>query len=107
MSTLQQLQYTIDRAIHREVLGALPSSWTRAKLEATVAGKSVTTTQMSVQVDALGQSGIALVSDPLQDKVRELFLLNDQFNTGLQALSYAYSKDPDGRWAFTQNYKYV
>jgi hypothetical protein len=62
---------------------------------------------MSIRIDALGQRGIALVSDELQDRVRELFLLNERFKTDLRGIRYEYTQQPDGRWSFAADYDYA
>jgi hypothetical protein len=54
----------------------------------------------------LGQPGVAFVSDALQDRIRELFLLNQRFHTGLRRILYTYNRQPDGRWSFKGAYDY-
>jgi hypothetical protein len=106
MSQLQELQFPIDQAIFAEVLKALPKGWTRARLEAKASEIGPTSTRISVRIDGLGQPGVAVVSDELQDRVRELFSLNERFKTDLVGIDYSYSLDPDGRWDFSGDYDY-
>ena len=106
MSELQDLQLPIDRAIFAEVLPCLPKTWTGAKLEASHPGASPTGAKLSIRIDGLGQPGLALPSDALQDRVRELFLLNERFNTRLRGMVYTYTRQPDGRWSFLGEYQY-
>ncbi len=105
MTQLQDLQFPIDQRIFAEVVACLPPGWTRATLEA---GKTTsgTTTTMAVKIDGGGQPGIALASDALQAAVREFFLLNERYNTGLRRIVYTYTARPDGRWSFAGDYDY-
>ena len=105
MTLLQSQQFDIDRAIFTELLACLPDSWTVATLAAS-SNRTEGQTSIALRIDGLGQSGIALVSDPLQDRVRELFLLNERFHTGLRGIIYNYQKRPDGQWTFVASYSY-
>jgi hypothetical protein len=106
MSQLQDLQFPIDRAIFAEVLACIPKTWTRAKLEARSQDASAGGTKMTIRIDALGQPGIALVSDASQDRVRELFLLHQRFGVSLRGIVYTYNRQPDGRWSFVGDYDF-
>jgi len=107
MSQLQQLQGPIDQAIFAEVLACIPKDWVKVRLDATVLSEGPGGTKMSIRLEALGQTGIGIVSDELQDKVRELFLVNAKFNTELQGIHYEYALDAsDGRWTFDGEYDY-
>ncbi|MCK6586852.1 MAG: hypothetical protein L6Q76_04630 [Polyangiaceae bacterium] len=107
MSALQQRQFPIDRAIFGEVLACLPSSWRRVKLVAAVKQTSSSGVVMDVRLDGFGQPGIASVSEVLMGKIRELFLLNNQFHTNLRGISYTYTLEPDGKWAWSADYTYA
>lgn len=107
MSALQQRQFPIDRTIFGEVLACIPSSWSQVKLVALVKQTSNSGVTMDVRLDGVGQPGIAPVSDPLMDRIRELFFLNDEFNTHLRGISYTYKREPDGKWAWSADYEYA
>jgi hypothetical protein len=107
MSELQQLQFPVDRAIYAEVLACLPGTWNRATLRASSEEAAPGDVRMAVRIDGMGQPGIALVSDALQDRVRELFLLNQRFRTGLRGIVYTYQQRSDGRWSFLADYDYA
>jgi hypothetical protein len=104
MSSLQELQFPIDQAIFAELLPCLPAHWGKAKL---LASQKSGGTRLSVRIDGLGQSGVAAPSDELQSKIRELFVLNNQFNSGLIGIEYSYSREPDGKWSFAGDYQYA
>lgn len=108
MNQLQDLQFPIDQSIFAAVLACIPSDWGRAQLVASVeeSAGSRSATSMSVRIDALSQPGIALVSDELQDRVRELFLVNAKFKTNLRGITYNYTRNADGRWLFKGDYAY-
>ena len=106
MSQLQQLQFPIDKAIFEEVLAGLPPGWTRASLDVKVTHLSAEGASYGIRIDGLGQPGLATVSDELQNRVRELFLLNERFKTDLIGFTYTYTQAPDGRWAFEADYEY-
>jgi len=107
MSQLHDLQFHIDQAIFTEVLACIPRAWKNAKLEASSRDTSGNGSSVAIRIDAMKQPGIALVSDPLQSQVRELFLLNKRFKTGLRRIVYTYSQQPDGRWSFVADYEYA
>lgn len=106
MSQLQALQLGIDQAIFEETLACLPSDWTAAALRASSEPVGPGGTTMPVRIDGMGASGIAFVSDALQDRVRDLFRLNERFKTGLRSIIYTYRRQPDGRWSFNGDYGY-
>ena len=106
MTKLQDLQYPIDYRIFGVLLACLPAHWSRAKLLASAEGTGSESTTMALSIDPLGQTGIALVSDELQDSVRELFLLNEKFKTNLRGIAYTYSRNENGRWLFNGDYNY-
>ena len=97
MATLQDLQFPIDQAIAAELLRCLPRTWVRATLIASRA---------AVQIEGSGQAGEATASHELETRVRELFVLNEQFKTDLAGIEYTYTCDADGRWSFVGDYKY-
>ena len=104
MSDLQELQYPIDQAIFAELLPCLPPTWKKTKL---VASQPPSGRSMKMRIEALGQPGAASPSDELQAAVRELFVLNNRFNSGLLAIEYSYELLPDGKWSFAGDYKYA
>jgi len=104
MSPLQERQFPIDQAIFEELLRCLPQGWTKATL---VAEQDAGGTSMRVSVDGAGQPGLAPVGDELLAKVRELFVLNNQFNTELKGIRYSYAKGADGKWSFEGDYQYA
>jgi hypothetical protein len=103
MISLQKLQFPIDRAIFADLLPCLPRHWTKAKL---IASQRSGGTSLNIRIDSLGQSGAVVASDDLQAKVRELFVLNNQFNSHLNSIEYHYELRPDGKWSFAGDYKY-
>jgi hypothetical protein len=107
MSALQVRQFAIDQKIFAEVLACLPSSWSEVRLEAGVTETSPAGTSMQVKLDGLGQAGAAVASEELIDRVRELFVLNEEFNTDLRRISYGYTRQPDGNWAWSADYDYA
>jgi hypothetical protein len=104
MSSLQELQFPVDQAIFAELLPCLPAHWTKARL---LASQKSDGTGLKVRIDGQGQSGLAVPSDDLQSKIRELFVLNSQFNSGLIGIDYAYARQPDGQWSFSGDYRYA
>jgi hypothetical protein len=70
MSELQRLQGAIDQAMFAEVIRCLPKNWTKVRLDASIVSEGPGGTKMSIRLDALGQPGVAIVSDELQDKIR-------------------------------------
>lgn len=107
MSDLVRRQIDVDRAIFGAVLGCLPPEWTRARLRARVARTGPEGIELELSIDAMGQEGIAIVSDELQDAVRALFLLHEQHSTNLAGLAYSYERRADGRWAFSADLDYA
>ena len=79
MATLQDLQFPIDQAISAELLRCLPRTWVRATLIASRA---------AVQIEGSGQAGEATASHELETRVRELFVLNEQFKTDLAGIEF-------------------
>jgi hypothetical protein len=106
MSDLQASQFSLDRSIHQEVLRSIPSTWVKATLLADSRCTDAGSTQMTVRIDGVGQPGIALVSDELQDNLRGIFLLTEQHKSDLLGLTYSYTREADGRWSFVQKYRY-
>jgi len=104
MSSLQELQFPIDQSIFAELLPCLPAHWTKATL---LASQKSGGTRLSVRIDGHGQSGLAAASDELQSKIRELFVLNNQFNSGLIGIDYVYARQADGKWSFAGDYRYA
>ena len=104
---LQDQQFPIDQAIYTQLLACLPEGWSRVKLLANLQPANNGTQGMSIRIDGLGQPGIALVSDQLEGQVRELFLLNQRYRTGLRGISYSYTRQPTGHWAFAADYQYT
>lgn len=100
-------QFPIDRAIFAEVIDSIPSSWKRVKLVASIARTDSSGIALDVKLDGLGQLGVAPASGPLIDQLRELFALNDEFNTKLRAITYTYTLGPDGKWAWSGDYDYA
>lgn len=106
MSELHELQFPLDQKIFTEVLNCLPKEWTRAKLEVSASGNASGGDEMAIRIDPQRQHGIAIVSDALQDAIRELFLLYKRFNNPLKGMTYSYQRRPDGRWTFVSQYSY-
>jgi hypothetical protein len=104
VSSLQERQFPIDQAIFGELLRCLPRGWAKATL---VAEQDAGGASMRVGVDGAGQRGQATVSDELLAKVRELFVLNHQFNTDLKVIRYSYARGADGKWSFAGDYEYA
>jgi hypothetical protein len=100
-------QFPIDQAIFAEVLDAIPSNWKRVKLVASIKQTDSSGTAMDVKLDGLGQTGAATAGEPLMDQLRALFLLNDEFNTNLRGITYSYTLQPDGKWAWSADYAYA
>ena len=106
MSSLPELQRPIDEAIYVEVLACMPKGWKKCKLVASETKSPSGGVNMKVSIDGMGQPGLAVVSDALEDRVRQLFLLHGKFSTELRGIEYSYTLRPDGRWAWEATFDY-
>ena len=100
-------QYRIDRDLTTELLAAIPPGWSGATFAIERnkgAGKSFGL-KMSFEPLPVGQAGVAIVSQRVQDLARELFLVHDRYATDLKAATYVLKDGPEG-WGFELDMAY-
>lgn len=98
---LQDEQFHIDRQIGAAALQCITADIHKFFL---VAEKSPS--GMSVELESEDNSDMLSPSEDVIAAVRELFLLNDKYETGLTNMKYTFTKKDNGKWGFESDFSY-
>jgi len=102
---IQIEQQPIDERIGQAMMEAMPTHWQGIALNVERNGEA-DAERYTIDLGPLqGEPGLAIVSDELQDAIRELYLLHRSHGTGMRVARYFVQPDGD-EWKLVSEFEY-